>query len=116
MGFSRKLSSSELQGIPGRTFYLPYHIVEHPYKPDKPRLVFNASYRQNGQSLNDVLHTRPDLITPLSTVLIRYYKKLQITSTVNRQMIFSDSVFFQGVVKLFSHISMLSNFVNKNTR
>ena len=73
MGFSRKLSSSELQGIPGRTFYLPYHIVEHPYKPDKPRLVFNASYRQNGQSLNDVLHTRPDLITPLSTVLIRYY-------------------------------------------
>ena len=73
LGFSRKLLPSELQGPSGRTFYLPYHIVEHPYKPDKPRLVFNASYRHNGQSLNDVLHTRPDLITPLSTVLIRYY-------------------------------------------
>lgn len=73
MGFSRKLSPSELQGPPGRTFYLPYHIVEHPFKPDKPRLVFNASHRQDGQSLNDVLHTTPDLITPLSTVLIRYY-------------------------------------------
>lgn len=69
--FARKLLPEELNGPPGRTWYLPYFIVLHP-RTRKPRLVFHASKTFKGRSLNDELHLKPDLLTPLLSVLIRF--------------------------------------------
>lgn len=70
-GFARQLHPHELTGPPGRTWYLPYFIVLHP-RTQKPRLVFNASKRFQKRCLNEELHLKPDLITPLQSVLTRF--------------------------------------------
>jgi len=69
--FARKLLPEELDGPPGRTWYLPYFIVLHP-RTGKPRLVFHASKQFKGRSLNDELHLKPDLLTPLLSVLLHF--------------------------------------------
>lgn len=67
MGFSRKLEVHELQGPVGRTWYLPYFVTHHARK--KPRLVFNASKRSKGRSLNEELLPGPDLACPIAKVI-----------------------------------------------
>ena len=70
MGFARKLNPNELRGPKGKTWYLPYMVVEHKSKPDKPRLVFHGSKEFEGTSVNKELLATPKLIVPLSTVII----------------------------------------------
>jgi hypothetical protein len=48
---------------PGKFFYIPHDGVVNPQKPDKVRIVFDASARFNGVSLNDRLLKGPDLLT-----------------------------------------------------
>ena len=57
-------------GRPGRTWYLPYHAVRNPNKPQKIRVVYNAAARHRGVALNDVLRKGPDLTTQLLAVLL----------------------------------------------
>ncbi len=72
-GYSKKLEHHELSSPSGRTWYLPYYMVPHPRRPEKPkRLVFDASRQFQGRSLNDELHTKPDLLTSLFSVLLRF--------------------------------------------
>ena len=55
-----------------REWYLPHHPVVHPHKPGKIRRVLNGAAKFQGQSLNNLLLTRPDLLQNLIQILIRY--------------------------------------------
>lgn len=71
--FARKLKLEEARQEPeGRTWYLPHFLVENPNKPEKPRLVFDASRKHEGVSLNDALHKGPDLLMKLPTLITRF--------------------------------------------
>ncbi|UYV81284.1 hypothetical protein LAZ67_20000648 [Cordylochernes scorpioides] len=50
-------------------WYIPHFGVTTPIKPGKLRLVFDASARSNGVSLNEALSKEPDLIRPLTSIL-----------------------------------------------
>ena len=58
-------------GKPGRTWYLPYHSVRNPNKPQKISVVYNTAARHRGVALNDVFREGPDLTTQLLAVLLR---------------------------------------------
>ena len=70
-GFAYRVPEDEV--IPqGPVFYLPHHAVYHPRKPDKIRVVFDASAKYQNVSLNDVLLQGPDLTNSLAGVLTRF--------------------------------------------
>lgn len=69
MGFARRLRMNELKGPEGKTWYVPHGQVEHPNKPDKLRLVFDARSKFNNICLNDALHNGPLLMTDMLDVL-----------------------------------------------
>ena len=72
-GYARKLSNSEVKALPpGRTWFLPWHLVQHPHKPGKWRIVFDASARFHGVALNDILLKGEVLMVDMSGVLIRF--------------------------------------------
>jgi hypothetical protein len=62
------------EGTDGGRWYIPHHGVYHPNRPEKIRVVFDCSAKQNGVSLNDHLLTGPDLINGLVGVLCRFRK------------------------------------------
>jgi hypothetical protein len=63
-GHAREISKAEVDATPpGKFFYIPHDGVVNPQKPDKVRIVFDASARFNGVSLNDRLLKGPDLLT-----------------------------------------------------
>jgi hypothetical protein len=63
-GHAREISNAEVDATPpGKFFYIPHDGVVNPQKPDKVRIVFDASARFNGVSLNDRLLKGPDLLT-----------------------------------------------------
>ena len=75
-GFARRIKASEVVGREGRTWYLPHHGVINPQKPSKVRVVFDASSRHCGQSLNDVLLKGPNLLNDVVDVLLLFEKEL----------------------------------------
>lgn len=74
-------------------WYLPLFGVYHPKKPNKIRLVFDSSSKCEGQSLNDVLLSGPDLTNSLLGVLMRFCReKVAIMADVE-QMFYCFRVF-----------------------
>ncbi|KRY64678.1 hypothetical protein T4D_13922, partial [Trichinella pseudospiralis] len=65
--------TDERDGIPGKTWYLPHHAV---YRDDKTttrcRIVFDASAKYHGTSLNDFLDPGPPLQNQILDILIRF--------------------------------------------
>lgn len=70
MNMLRGLSGSD-KPLMGQTWYLPHHAVYNINKPDKIRVVFDASAKFLHISLNDDLLQRPDLTNKLTGVLLR---------------------------------------------
>ena len=53
--------------------YLPHHcVVREDKSTTKLRIVYNASARENGPTLNDCLHTGPPLTSDILGILIRF--------------------------------------------
>ncbi|KFD46952.1 hypothetical protein M513_12142 [Trichuris suis] len=71
-GIVRLVMPYEANSPVGRVWYLPHHPVRHPSKPGKVRIVFDASVKFDGLSLNDHLEKGPDLVSDMTSILIRF--------------------------------------------
>ncbi len=69
-GYVSKLQPEEVTKSE-EAWYIPHHLVCH---NDKPRLVFNCSFRYQGLSLNDQLLPGPALGQSLLGVLLRFHQ------------------------------------------
>ncbi|XP_055589164.1 uncharacterized protein LOC129741453 [Uranotaenia lowii] len=75
-GYAHKATAKELRETdPEKTWYLPLGVVQNPKKPEKVRLIWDAAARVNGISLNDTLLKGPDLLTSLTTILVRFRQR-----------------------------------------
>ena len=72
LGHVKKLSDAEAKSLSEKTNYIPHHFVLEPNKPGKIRIVFDASSKFNGSSLNDSLLPGPNLLNNLVVVLSRF--------------------------------------------
>ncbi|XP_057377943.1 uncharacterized protein LOC130699905 [Daphnia carinata] len=76
-----------------KIWYLPFHPVQHPSKPNKVRLVYDAAARFKGMAINDVLLKGPDLTTQLLAVLLRFReRRIAVTADIAR-------MFYQVLVR-----------------
>lgn len=57
---------------PRKTWFLPLGIVTNPNKPGKLRVIWDASAKVDGISLNSMLMKGPDQLTALPAVLFRF--------------------------------------------
>ena len=71
-GYARKLSNLEAETTSSKTNYLPHHAVLNPNKPGKVRVVFDATAKHEGTSLNQNLLQGPDMTNNLVGVLLRF--------------------------------------------
>ena len=70
-GYIRKVSVSELQ--PENRWYLPHFAILKPNRATtKTRIVFDASAKYEGISLNDMIYSGPKLQRSLFDVLLRF--------------------------------------------
>ncbi len=74
-GFAKPLKKSELAGTIGRNWYLPHHGVVNPQKPGKVRVVFDASAKNEGVALNEVLLKGLSLVNDVGTTLLLFREK-----------------------------------------
>ena len=74
-GYARKLTPEEASAPTPKQWFLPQHLVHNPNKPDKVPIVMDAAAKHDGVSLNDKLHTGPDLLNSLVGVLLRFREK-----------------------------------------
>ena len=63
----------DLDDTPKVIHYLPYHaVIRQDKKTTKVRVVYNASARSSGPSLNDCLHTGPKFNQRILEILLRF--------------------------------------------
>jgi hypothetical protein len=71
-GYIHKIKEDQNKRPP-KAWYLPHFPVLHPDKPTtKTRIVFDASAKENGVSLNDEIYQGPKLQRNLFNILIRF--------------------------------------------
>ena len=59
--------------IPGKTHYLPHHaVIRRDKETTKVRVVYDASARTNGPSLNNCLYTGPKFNQKILEILLRF--------------------------------------------
>nr|VZI18874.1 unnamed protein product [Spirometra erinaceieuropaei] len=76
----------------GYSWYLPYHPVFHPTKPNKMRVVIDCATKFYGTFLNDQLLSGPDMTNSLIGILSGFrQKKVSIMADI-------ESIFHQGRV------------------
>ncbi|XP_062704573.1 uncharacterized protein LOC134286891 [Aedes albopictus] len=72
-GYAHRASPQELNNVDlRRVWYLPLGAVTNPRKPGKVRLIWDASAKVDGVSLNSMLLKGPDQMTLLPAVLFRF--------------------------------------------
>ena len=75
-GHAAKLNSDDLLPTKGKfVLYVPHHLVFHPRKPGKVRVVFDCAAKFLGVSLNDMLLQGPDLNSNLIGVLMHFWEE-----------------------------------------
>lgn len=58
-----------------KQWFLPHFPVVNPNKPNKLRIVFDATAKSHGKSINGFLMTGPDLLKALPGVLFRFRQR-----------------------------------------
>lgn len=87
-GYIRKLSKDEACITSNLTWYLPHFGVINTKKPDKLRIVFDASAVSNNVSLNDCLLPGPDLYNSLQDILLNFrIKKYAFTADIKEMFL-----------------------------
>ncbi|XP_074029259.1 uncharacterized protein [Leptinotarsa decemlineata] len=87
-GYISKIDSEEIKCNLDRIWFLPHFEITNPNKPNKLRIVFDASARSNGVSLNDFLLTGPDLYNSLQNILLNFrIKKFAFTSDIKEMFL-----------------------------
>ena len=71
-GYAEKVPNESLETKNGKVWYVPYHGVSLPKKPEKIRMVFDCSAKFGGTSLNEQLLQGPDLKNSFVGVLTRF--------------------------------------------
>ncbi|XP_066922770.1 uncharacterized protein [Clytia hemisphaerica] len=85
IGHVQELTKDEAAKTSSKTNYIPHHFVLEPNKPGKIRIVWDASARFKGTSLNDQLLKGPDLLNSLVTVLSKFRRgKIAVMSDVEK--------------------------------
>ena len=75
-GYARSLTEEELKLPSWMTLYLIHHGVRHPFKPDKLRIVMDASFECEGISLNNQMLKGPNLVPLLPSALLKFREGL----------------------------------------
>ncbi|KAK2546895.1 hypothetical protein P5673_033374 [Acropora cervicornis] len=70
----------------GCLHYLPHHpVVREDKQTTKVRIVYNASAKSTGPSLNDCLHAGPSLISDIPDVLMRFrYHQIALAADIEK--------------------------------
>ncbi|KAK7880577.1 hypothetical protein WMY93_032789, partial [Mugilogobius chulae] len=79
----------------GEKWFIPHHGIYHPQKPDKLRVVFDASAKYKGSSLNDHLLSGPDLLNNLNGVLFRF-RRHQVALLCDIEKMFHQFHVYEG--------------------
>ncbi|XP_062538963.1 uncharacterized protein LOC134207258 [Armigeres subalbatus] len=86
-GYAHRASPAELNsGDLRRVWYLPLGAVINPRKPEKVRLIWDASAKVDGVSLNSMLLKGPDQMTQLPAVLFRFRQQPVAVSADIKEM------------------------------
>ena len=72
LGHATKLTTKESTSTNNMTYYILHHYLTNPNKQNKFRVVFDASGKFAGTSLNDYLSKVLDLLNSLVTILLRF--------------------------------------------
>ena len=67
-----KIESTQSSQRNNITNYIPHHGVINQHKPDKLRVVSDASAKCKGHSLNDYLLVEPSLLNTVVLKIIRF--------------------------------------------
>ncbi|XP_065078348.1 uncharacterized protein LOC135701466 [Ochlerotatus camptorhynchus] len=87
-GYAHRASGEELANFdPRRTWFLPLGAVVNPKKPGKVRLIWDASAKVDGISLNTLLLKGPDELASLLNVLFRF-RQFPVAVTANIKEMF----------------------------
>ena len=71
-GYAETVPESDLSDETSTVWYIPYHGVYHPQKPDKLPVVFDCRVNYQNESLNSHLLQGPDLTNGLIGLLCRF--------------------------------------------
>ena len=69
-----------------KVHYIPHHpVIRRDKETTKVRIVYDASARKSGPSLNDCLHSGPSLIPKIMDILVRFrFHKVALVSDVEK--------------------------------
>ncbi|XP_058828497.1 uncharacterized protein LOC131688312 [Topomyia yanbarensis] len=92
-GYAHRATEEELKKAdPRRVWYLPLGVVINPKKPNKVRMIWDASAKVNGVSLNTMLLKGPDQLASLPAVLFRFRQFPVAVSADIREMFHQISI------------------------
>ncbi|XP_065082217.1 uncharacterized protein LOC135704669 [Ochlerotatus camptorhynchus] len=87
--YVRKVTVEEVANAnPQRVWYLPLGVVTNPKKPNKIRMVWDATAKAGGVSFNDMLLKGPDPLVSLVDVLLRFREgKIAVCSDIREMFL-----------------------------
>ena len=74
-GYASKLRPEEINKVSQKIWYVPHYPVYHQAKPGKIRIVFDATAKFKGTSLNENLIHGPNLANEVIEVFFRFRKE-----------------------------------------